>query len=170
MRGEWRANELTLNGLVLELGLDQRGRMTWAERSGGFNLGALTVDKFHVTGAVMLNDAASRTSFRLDDIVFAGEVRALAGTVRGEGVLKADGVRYPFRVATGRTADGVGQRLRLNVESRRAAARRRSRRRPAFRRCAAAVRRLAFDRKAGSRRSRAHRPLWPMRRGGWPAS
>jgi large subunit ribosomal protein L24 len=116
MRGEWRANELTLNGLVLELGLDQRGRMTWAERSGGFNLGALTVDKFHVTGAVMLNDAASRTSFRVDDIVFAGEVRALAGSVRGEGVLKVDGVRYPFRVATGRTADGVGQRLRLNVE------------------------------------------------------
>ncbi len=116
MRGEWRANELTLNGLVLELGLDQRGRMTWAGRSGSFNFGALTVDKFHVTGAVALNDAASRTLLRLDDIVFTGEVRAVAGTVRGEGVLKSDGVRYPFRVASGRTADGAGQRLHLNLD------------------------------------------------------
>jgi large subunit ribosomal protein L24 len=116
MRGEWRANELTLNGLVLELGLDQRGRMNWASRSGGFNLGALTVDKFHLTGAVMLNDAASRTSLRLDDIIFTGEVRALAGAMRGEGVLKTGGVRYPFRVATGRTTDGAGQRVRLNLE------------------------------------------------------
>src|SRR5688572_6946357 len=78
MRGEWRANELTLNGLVLELGLDQRGRMHWASRSGNFNFGALTVDKFHVTGAVSVTDAASRTSLRLDDIAFSGEVRALA--------------------------------------------------------------------------------------------
>jgi hypothetical protein len=116
MRGEWRANELTLNGLVLELGLDQRGRMNWAGRSGNFNFGALTVDKFHVTGALSLTDAASRTSLRLDDIAFSGEIRALAGTVRGEGVLRSSGVRYPFRLATGRVADGSGQRVRLNLD------------------------------------------------------
>ncbi len=116
MRGEWRANELTLNGLVLELALDQRGRMNWAARSANFNFGALTVDKFHVTGAMSLNDASSRTSLRLDNIVFSGEVRALAGSMRGEGVLKSGGVRYPFRLATGRVADGSGQRVRLNLD------------------------------------------------------
>ncbi len=116
MRGEWRANELTLNGMVLELGLDQRGRMDWASRAGSFNFGALTVDRFHVTGALALNDAASRTSLRLDDIAFTGEVRALAGSVRGEGVTRVDGVRYPFRVAMGRTADGAAQRVRLTLD------------------------------------------------------
>src|SRR5262245_31151129 len=116
MRGEWRANELTLNGLVLELTLDQAGRLNWSSRAGGFNFGALTVDKFRLTGALMLSDAASHTSLRLDDITFAGELRSVAGAVRGEGALKMDGVRYPFRIATGRTADGVGQRLRLNVD------------------------------------------------------
>jgi large subunit ribosomal protein L24 len=116
MRGEWRANELTLNGMVLELGLDQRGRMDWASRAGSFNIGALTVDRFHVTGALALNDAASRTSLRLDDIAFTGEVRALAGSVRGEGVTRVDGVRYPFRVAMGRTADGAAQRVRLTLD------------------------------------------------------
>src|SRR5262245_12002068 len=116
MRGEWRANELTLNGLVLELGLDGRGRMNWSSRSGSFNFGALTVDKFHLTGAVMLHDLPSRTTLRLDDIAFSGEVRALAGTVRGEGALKLDGARTPFRLALGRTADGSGQRVRLNLD------------------------------------------------------
>jgi len=116
MRGEWRANELTLNGLVVELGLDHRGRMNWAGRSGSFNFGALTVDKFHITGAVALYDVASRSSLRLDDMVFSGELRAVAGTVRGEGITRIDGARYPFRIATGRTADGSGQRLRLNLD------------------------------------------------------
>jgi uncharacterized protein involved in outer membrane biogenesis len=116
MRGEWRANELTLNGLVLEIGLDQRGRMNWASRAGGFNLGALTVDKFHLTGAIALNDASSGTTLRLDDIAFSGELRAMAGTVRGDGTLKSDGIRYPFRLATGRAADGNGQRLRLTLD------------------------------------------------------
>jgi large subunit ribosomal protein L24 len=120
MRGEWRANELTLNGLVLELGLDARGHMRWnpaiAAQSGGFNLGALTVDRFNVTGAVGLSDAASKTSLRLDDVVFTGDLRAAAGAMRGEGSWTVNGTRYPFRVATARTPDGNGQRLRFNLD------------------------------------------------------
>lgn len=119
MRGEWRANELTLNGLVLELGLDEFGRMRWTsmpQSGGGFNLGALTVDRFNVTGAMSLSDAASKTSLRLDNIVFTGEVRALAGAMRGEGALSVSGTRYPFRLATGRTPDGNGHRLRINLD------------------------------------------------------
>ena len=29
MRGEWRATELTINGMALDLGLDSRGRIDW---------------------------------------------------------------------------------------------------------------------------------------------
>ena len=116
MRGEWRANELSLNGLILELALDEKGGFNWGARPGGFNLGALTVDRFHITGAASLSDTANRQSLQLDDIAFTGEVRALAGSVRGEGALKVDGQRIPFRLATGRTADGNGQRVRLSLE------------------------------------------------------
>ena len=116
MRGEWRANELSLNGLILELALDEKGGFNWGARPGGFNLGALTVDRFHVTGAAALSDTANRRSLQLDDIAFTGEVRALAGSIRGEGALKVDGLRTPFRLATGRTADGSGQRVRLSLE------------------------------------------------------
>jgi large subunit ribosomal protein L24 len=120
LRGAWRANELTLNGLVVELGLDRQGRLALpaaaSATAGGFNLGALTVDRFNVTGAASLNDAASHTSLRLDNIVFTGEVRALASALRGEGAVSVSGTRYPFRLATGRAADGNGHRLRINLD------------------------------------------------------
>jgi len=29
MRGEWRATELTINGMALDLGLDAKGRIDW---------------------------------------------------------------------------------------------------------------------------------------------
>src|SRR5437868_9933667 len=41
MRGEWRADELTINGMSLDLGLDSQGRVDWPVSSGKFNLGSL---------------------------------------------------------------------------------------------------------------------------------
>ena len=39
MRGEWRATELTVDGLGLDLGLDPRGRIDWPASTGTFNWG-----------------------------------------------------------------------------------------------------------------------------------
>src|ERR1700730_6582177 len=36
MRGEWRANQLTISGMALDLGLDPKGRIDWAASSGKF--------------------------------------------------------------------------------------------------------------------------------------
>ena len=36
MRGEWRATELTVNGLSLDLGLDPKGRIDWPVAQGTF--------------------------------------------------------------------------------------------------------------------------------------
>ncbi|MDO9440114.1 MAG: AsmA family protein, partial [Beijerinckiaceae bacterium] len=117
MRGQWRATELSLTGLVLEVGLDDKGRMKWNAAPGNFNLAAVTVDRFSVTGAIAVLDAASNTSFRFDNIAFGGEVRGLAGSLRGEGAVTFRGTRYPFRLATGRVADANALRVRLNVDS-----------------------------------------------------
>ena len=70
MRGDWRADELTLNGLAVDLGLDDTGRMEWAARPGMFNFGALTVDRLNVTGTLALKDAASRSLVTFDDVAF----------------------------------------------------------------------------------------------------
>src|SRR6266566_1709418 len=116
MRGEWRATELTINGMALDLGLDSQGRIDWPASSGKFNLGTLAIDRLNLTGRIALHDAASRGTLELDDIVFNGDVRSLAGSVRGDGSFMLAGVRYPFRVSSGQSADGNGTRVHLNID------------------------------------------------------
>ena len=117
LRGEWRANELTINGLAFDLGLDSQGRIDWPASTGKFNLGTLSIDRLNLTGRIALHDAASRGTLELNDIAFSGDVRSLAaGAVRGDGNFMLQGARYPFRVSSGQSADGNGTRLHLNID------------------------------------------------------
>jgi AsmA-like C-terminal region/AsmA family len=116
MRGEWRATELTINGMALDLGLDSQGRIDWPASSGKFNLGSLAIDRLNLTGRIALHDASSRGTLELNDIAFSGDVRSLAGSVRGDGNFVLWGTRYPFRVSSGQTADGAGTRVHLNLD------------------------------------------------------
>ena len=116
MRGEWRADELTINGMSLDLGLDSHGRIDWPASSGKFNLGTVAIDRLNLTGRIALHDAVSRGTLELNDIAFSGDVRALAGSVRGDGNFTLSGVRYPFRVSSGQSVDGGGTRVHLNID------------------------------------------------------
>ncbi|MEA2944343.1 MAG: hypothetical protein QOD09_4872, partial [Bradyrhizobium sp.] len=117
MRGEWRATELTINGMALDLGLDGQGRIDWPASAGAFNLGSLAIDRLNLTGRIALHDAASGGTLELTDLAFGGDVRSLAGSVRGDGNFVLSGIRYPFRVSSGQTADGSGTRLHLTVDA-----------------------------------------------------
>jgi uncharacterized protein involved in outer membrane biogenesis len=117
MRGEWRATELTINGMALDLGLDARGRIDWPASTGSFNFGQLAIDRLNLTGRAALHDASSRGTLELNDIAFSGDVRSLAGSIRGEGNFSLAGVDYPFRVSSGQTQDGNGTRVHLNVDA-----------------------------------------------------
>jgi uncharacterized protein involved in outer membrane biogenesis len=116
MRGEWRATELTISGLALDLGLDPKGAIDWPASSAKFNLGKLSIDRLNLTGRIALHDALSRGTLELNDIAFSGDVRSLAGAVRGDGSFLLSGVRYPFRVSSGQSADGGATRVHLNID------------------------------------------------------
>ncbi|MEW6638924.1 MAG: AsmA-like C-terminal region-containing protein [Pseudomonadota bacterium] len=116
LRGEWRATDLTVNGLDLALGLDPRGQLVSPLGGGGASLAAVAIDRLNLTGRTALHDAASGATVVLDDIAFSGDVRALAGAARGDGNFSYRGVRYPFRLVTGRSADGGGTRVRLTID------------------------------------------------------
>ncbi|MCK1358444.1 AsmA-like C-terminal region-containing protein [Bradyrhizobium sp. 199] len=117
MRGEWRATELSVGGMAVDLGLDARGRVDLpSTASGTFNLASLAIERLNLTGRIALHDAASRSTLELNDIAFSGDVRSLAGSVRGDGRFTAAGVRYPFRVSSGPSADGNATRLHLNID------------------------------------------------------
>jgi len=106
MRGEWRATDLSIGGMALDLGLDPKGAIDWPGGGGKFNLGSLSIDRLHLTGRAALHDASSRRTLELNNIVFSGDVRSLASAVRGDGSVTVAGVRYPFRVSSGQSADG----------------------------------------------------------------
>jgi uncharacterized protein involved in outer membrane biogenesis len=116
MRGEVRATELTINGVSLDLGLDPKGRIDWPASAGTFNLGSLAIDRVNLTGRIALHDAASRGTLELNDIAFSGDVRSLAGSIRGDGNFMLSGTRYPFRVSSGQGPDGNGTRVHLNID------------------------------------------------------
>jgi uncharacterized protein involved in outer membrane biogenesis len=116
MRGEWRANELTIGGAALDLGLDPQGRIDLPISNGKFNLGSLSIDRLNLTGRVALHDAASRQTLELNDIAFSGEVRSQAAAVRGEGAFSLGGARYGFQASSGQSADGNGTRIHLGID------------------------------------------------------
>nr|WP_249797142.1 MULTISPECIES: AsmA-like C-terminal region-containing protein [unclassified Bradyrhizobium] len=117
MRGEWRATELSVGGMAVDLGLDARGRVDLpSTASGAFNLASLAIERLNLTGRIALHDAASRSTLELSDIAFSGDVRSLAGSLRGDGRFSANGVRYPFRISSGPSADGNATRLHLNID------------------------------------------------------
>lgn len=117
MRGEWRATELSVGGMAVDLGLDARGRVDLpSTASGTFNLASLAIERLNLTGRIALHDAASRSTLELNDIAFSGDVRSLAGSVRGDGSFTAAGTRYPFRISSGPSADGNATRLHLNID------------------------------------------------------
>ncbi len=116
MRGEWRATELTIDGMALDLGLDPKGRIDWPS-GGKFNLGPLAIDRLNLTGRAALHDASSHRTLELEDIAFSGDVRSLAGSLRGDGQVVVLGQRFPFRVSSGQSADGNGTRLHLSIDA-----------------------------------------------------
>ncbi|WFU74630.1 AsmA-like C-terminal region-containing protein [Bradyrhizobium sp. CB2312] len=117
MRGEWRATELSVNGMAVDLGLDARGRVDLpSTASGTFNLASLAIERVNLTGRIALHDAASRSTLELNDIAFSGDVRSPAGSVRGDGSFTVGRSRYPFRISSGPSADGSATRLHLNVD------------------------------------------------------
>ena len=116
MRGEWRANQLTIDGLALDLGLDPQGRIDWPASNGTFNFASLAIDRLNLTGRVALHDAASRGTLELNDIAFSGDVRSLAGSMRGDGHFALAGTRYPFRVSSGQSPDGNSTRVHLMID------------------------------------------------------
>lgn len=116
MRGEWRATELTINGMAVDLGLDANGRVDLPAANGAFDLASLSIDRLNLTGRIALHDAASRTTLELNDIAFSGDVRSLAGSIRGDGSFEVFGMRYPFRVSSGQNPEGSGVRVHFNID------------------------------------------------------
>ena len=118
MRGEWRIAEARLEGPELGAGLDGSGRIAWPLPKLGFDLEGVAIERLQIEdGRAVLADAANDMRLVLEKLEFRGELRSLAGPVKGDGSFVVAGQRYPYRVSTGRIAEDGGVKVRLAVES-----------------------------------------------------
>jgi uncharacterized protein involved in outer membrane biogenesis len=116
MRGQWRATEARIAGLELSAGLDAGGRIVGAIAAPGLDADAVAIERFRVDdGRITLTDARSNSQFVIEQFWFGGDMRSLAGPVRGEGGGLSRGERFGYRVALGKPGE-EGARLRLVVE------------------------------------------------------
>nr|WP_284701662.1 AsmA family protein [Rhodoplanes tepidamans] len=117
MRGEWRVAELTLDAPQLDLSLDASGRIRGAALPSGFDPDMLSIERLVVeNGRAVLADPASGSNVTLDDVTFKGDLRSLAGPLRGEGAFVTGGHLYGVRLGAGRAGSDGGVRLRLAVD------------------------------------------------------
>jgi len=116
-RGEWRIAEARLEGPEFTAGLDGSGRLAWPVPKLGFDLEGVSIARLQIQdGRASLADGAIDAGLVLDQLEFTGEVRSLAGPVKGEGSFVIAGQRYPYRLATSRIAEDGGARVRFAVD------------------------------------------------------
>ena len=118
MRGEFRVDQLVLDGVTATVRLDRNGKVETPVEALGFDPDRVGIDRLTVThGRIVLADAASGGRVALDNVSFKGEVRSLLGPFKGDGTFSADDRPYTFRLGAGHRGDDGGIRLRLAVES-----------------------------------------------------
>jgi large subunit ribosomal protein L24 len=116
MRGEWRAALVRIDAPQVALGLDLTGKFQTPLTAPGFDPENFMIDRIEVTdGKLTLADASTGSRSQFDRIAFGGEVRSLAGPVRGEGTFALGGHPYSYRVSAGRRTE-AGVRVKLNVD------------------------------------------------------
>ena len=128
VRGEWRITDAQLEGPEFAAGLDAPAARLGRCRSPASTSKASSIERLKIEdGRAILADAASGSRLVLDKLEFKGDVRSLAGPVKGEGSFVVAGQHYPYRMAASRIADDGGVKVRLTRRSDRSAVDRRGR-------------------------------------------
>jgi large subunit ribosomal protein L24 len=118
MRGEFRADEMTVDGLEATLRLDRAGKIATPLTGFGFDPDRIGIDRLAVSsGRIVLADEASGGRLALDNFNFNGEVRSLLGPFKGEGSFTSREGPYAFRIGGGRRGDDGSVKLRLFVDA-----------------------------------------------------
>ena len=117
VRGEWKIADARLEGPEFAVGLDKSGKLAWPAPSIGFDPEGVSIQKLSIDdGRALLADAASGSRIVLDKLEFKGELRSLAGPVKGEGSFVVAGQHYPYRLSVGRVGDDGGAKVRLMID------------------------------------------------------
>jgi large subunit ribosomal protein L24 len=115
-RGQWKATDVRIEGAEFAAALDRAGRLEWPAPAFGFDPDAISIEHLDIRDSrALLADSASGSGIVLDEIEFSGELRTLAGPLKGQGSFYLAGLHYPYRITASRAGD-EGVRVRVNVD------------------------------------------------------
>lgn len=116
MRGEFRAANLVVTGPEVALGLDRNGRFEWS--APGSDAETLSMNRISIEdGRLTLSDARGGGTLNLEKLTFRGELRSLAGPVKGDGAFDVAGEPYAYHLSTNRPAADGAVRVHLAVDT-----------------------------------------------------
>ena len=117
LQGEWRIEDARLEGPELEIRIDDSGRIAWPVPAVGFAPEGVSIQRLDIEhGRVAFVHDASGARLLLENMEFKGDVRSLAGPVRGEGSFVLAGHHYPYRIGMSRVAPDGSMKIRLNID------------------------------------------------------
>jgi uncharacterized protein involved in outer membrane biogenesis len=117
MRGEFRANQVTLDHPDVRVGIDKSGGLQMPGLALSFDPDRLAIERLTITdGQLHLTDAASGAKLTLEGLNVSGEVASLVGPFKLEGTFTAEGGHYFYRIAGGRRGDDGGMKIRLAMD------------------------------------------------------
>ena len=117
MRGEFRANQITIDRPELTVALDRSGAVQVPAPNFGFDPDRLAIERLTVDdGRLTLVDATSGARLAFDQFSLTGDVSSLIGPFKAEGSFMADGERFAYRLSGSRRGDDGGMKLRLAVD------------------------------------------------------
>jgi hypothetical protein len=117
MRGEFRANQVTLDHPDVRVGIDKSGELQIPGLAFGFDPDRLSIEKLTITdGQLHLSDAASGAKLTIEGLNVSGEVSSLIGPFKVEGTFTAGGEHYFYRLSGSRRGDDGGMKLRLAMD------------------------------------------------------
>lgn len=117
MRGEFHANQVTLDRPEMRVGLDKSGALQMPGLAFGFDPDRLAIERLTISeGQLLLTDAASGAKLAVQRLNVSGEVASLIGPFKVEGTFTVDGERYAYRFSGSRRGDDGGMKIRLAID------------------------------------------------------
>lgn len=117
IRGDRRISQLRIDGPDLTVSLDASGHIAGLPAFGKFEPDLVAIEKLEIeNGRIGVASAASGTSFALERLDFSGDMRSLAGPLKGEGSFVIGGQHYPYRIGGSRVGDDGAMRVKLTVD------------------------------------------------------
>ncbi len=117
MRGEFRANQVTLDGPDMRVALDRSGAAQMPAVNIRFDPDRLAIERLTINdGRLLLADAASSAQLSVEQLTVTGEVGSLIGPFKAEGTFTAKGERFAYRFSGSRRGEDGGIKVRLAID------------------------------------------------------